>query len=99
MAGNFDELKRQIELDELKDQVDIVMSGEEVEVCQQKMIVADFAKSRGLQPQLIYYYIRTHKVTQEKCVCGRWVIDIKAATEFFDGLERRKAEKRGAITS
>jgi hypothetical protein len=97
MAGNFDELKRLIEEDELKDQVDAVISGE-LEGELTKMTPRDFAKTRrGLQPQLVYYYIRTNKIRQEKCICGRWVIDIKEATEFFDGLDAKKVEKRSGV--
>ena len=97
MAGNFDELRRRIEADELSDQVEAVISGE-VDGELTKMTPRDFARTRkGLQPQLVYYYIRTGKIKQEKCVCGRWVIDIRAATEFFDQLEAKKVEKRSGV--
>jgi hypothetical protein len=71
---------------------------DEVEDEPTKMTPRDFAKTRtGLQPQLVYYYIRTGKIKQEKCICGRWVIDIKAATKFFDELDAKKVEKRSGI--
>jgi hypothetical protein len=61
-----------------------------------KMTPVDFARAygKGLQPQLIYYYIRTHKLAQVHCDCGRKVIDIIEATEFFDSLEKKTIERR-----
>jgi hypothetical protein len=50
---------------------------------QTKMAVTDYARKRKMQPQLVYYYIRTGKLADEVCICGRKVIDIKAADEFF----------------
>lgn len=97
MSGNFDELARQIEADELRDQIDVVLNGEETDAHQTKMTVIDYARARGLQPQLVYYYVRTNKIKQEKCVCGRWVIDIVGAEEFFNDLEKKRAEKRSGV--
>lgn len=89
MDANFDELARQIEQDELQDQIDATLAGE-TSGEQTKMTVIDYAKARGMKPQLVYYYIRTKKIRQEKCVCGRWVIDIKCAEEFFNARAARK---------
>lgn len=41
----------------------------------------EYAKLRGLNPQLVYYYIRTKKITPELCKCGRKVIEVKLADE------------------
>jgi uncharacterized protein (DUF39 family) len=85
MAGNFDELKKLIEQDEL-----------EVEGHDAKMTVIDYARARKMQPQLVYHYIRSGRLKQEKCVCGRWVLDVKGAEEFFEALEaKRKAKQSG----
>jgi hypothetical protein len=53
-----------------------------------KVTPVDFAKryGRGLQSQLVYYYIRTGKINQGTCSCGRKVIDREQATQFFDAL-------------
>lgn len=72
--ANHDELMRQMEADELQDKAEHVT----------KLTPVEYAKLRpGLQPQLVYYYIRNGKIKPEVCICGRKVIDIKAADEFF----------------
>ena len=38
-----------------------------------------------LSPQLVYYYLRTEQLTAETCICGRPVIDVQEADEFFEG--------------
>jgi hypothetical protein len=48
-----------------------------------KTSVREYALSRNMQPQLVYYYIRTGKILEEKCICGRKVIDIVGADAFF----------------
>jgi hypothetical protein len=94
--ANFDELKRQIEQDELEDQLDVALQGNNGEHGS-KMTVIDFARARKMQPQLVYYYIKTHKLDQEKCICGRWVIDVQKATDFFDSIEAAKVERRSGV--
>lgn len=80
MAANHDELMRQMEEDELADKAEHVT----------KLTPVEYAKLRsGLQPQLVYYYIRTGKIKQETCICGRKVIDIKAADEFFASKDKK----------
>jgi len=96
MAGNFDELMKQMEQDELEDQLDVALEGQNGEHGS-KMTVIDFAKARKLQPQIVYYYIRQKRFSQERCICGRWVIDVKVATEFFDALEAKRQEKRSGV--
>lgn len=99
MDANFDEFIKQVEQDELEDQVDAVMRGEVTAVEQTKMTVIDYAKARGIAPQNVYYYIRTGRISQEKCICGRYVIDIVSAETFFTELEKKRAEKRGGIVN
>lgn len=48
-----------------------------------KLSPREYARLRGKAPQLIYYYIRKHKIKMEVCVCGRNVIDVEAADAFF----------------
>jgi hypothetical protein len=43
----------------------------------------EYAKLNGLNPQLVYYYIRTKKIEVEHCKCGRKVIHIEAADKVF----------------
>jgi hypothetical protein len=79
MAKNHDELMRQIEQDELEDKSHSVT----------KMSPMEYARARGMQAQLVYYYIRTGKIQDHNCICGRRVLDIEEADAFF----KAKAKK------
>jgi hypothetical protein len=59
------------EMDDLAEQADEVG----------KLSPREYAKLRGLTPQLVYYYLRTGKIVEERCICGRKVIDVKLADE------------------
>jgi len=54
-----------------------------------KMGVREYALARGIQPQLLYYYVRQGYIDTESCVCGRKVIDVKSADAYLV----EKAEK------
>ena len=69
IVGNTDDLIRQIQEDELNDAT--------------KLSVREYALARGMQPQLVHYYISRGRIEVERCICGRKVIDVKAADEFF----------------
>lgn len=46
--------------------------------------VKEYAKVRRLQPQLVYYYIRTGKIDYKTCgCCGSKVIVINEADSIF----------------
>jgi hypothetical protein len=96
MAGNFDELRKQIEADELGDQIEAAVAGE-VEGCQVNMTVIDYGRAKGIQPQLIYYYIRSGKLKQKKCICGRWVLGIAEAETLFNAIHKKRTEKRSGV--
>jgi hypothetical protein len=50
----------------------------------ESMSVREYATLRGLQPQLVYYYIRSERITQRPCgECGRKVIDVAEADAIF----------------
>jgi hypothetical protein len=66
---DHDELMRQMELDEIADAT--------------KATPREYAKSRGLAPQNIYYHIRNGHIKKEQCICGRTVIDIDAADQYL----------------
>jgi hypothetical protein len=76
-----DELKRQIRLDELNDAT--------------KLSVREYAERRSLQtgtivqPQLLYYYVRTGKLHTETCICGRKVLDVATTDKFFEERDKR----------
>lgn len=48
-----------------------------------KLSPVDYGKLRGIKPQLVYYHIRAQHITTETCNCGRRVIDVIEADEFF----------------
>ena len=48
-----------------------------------KLSPRDYGKLRGISPQLVYYHIRQGKVKKETCLCGRSVIDVDLADQFF----------------
>jgi hypothetical protein len=64
-----DELFDQMERDELEGQT--------------KLSPRDYGRLRGIAPQLVYYHIRQGHVDMEKCICGRSVIDIDKADQYF----------------
>lgn len=77
MAENFDELMSQIQQDELHDAT--------------KLTPIEYGRLRGIKPQLIYYHLRTHNdptkdkfLRLERCLCGKPVLDVKAADEYFN---------------
>jgi hypothetical protein len=78
---NIDELRQQIEADELKDKHQQVTH----------MSVSEYAKAIGEQPQLVHYYIRTGKIKKGPCeCCGRSVIEVKEADEVFAKAKARR---------
>lgn len=76
---NTDELLAQMERDELDGPP--------------KLSPVDYGKLRGIAPQLVYYHIRQKHITTEHCNCGRKVIDVKEADEYFKSLEDKKKGK------
>lgn len=68
-SNNMDELFEQMKLDELHDA--------------SKLSPREYGKLRGIQPQLVYYHIREGHVDKETCLCGRSVIDIEKADQYF----------------
>lgn len=64
-----EELMRQMELDDLDEAT--------------KLSPRDYGRLRGIAPQLVYYHIRQGHIDKEKCLCGRSVIDIEKADQWF----------------
>lgn len=71
-AKDADDLQRMIEEDELLDQMELG-----------KMSPIEYARAKGIQPQLVYYYIRSGHIKVEVCVCGRKVIDVPSADAYL----------------
>ena len=85
---NLDELRQQMEEDDLADQAEIG-----------KLSVREYAKLKGMAPQLVYYYIRNGHIKQETCVCGRKVIDVAGADAFFLEKAEEKRPREGLPTT
>jgi hypothetical protein len=63
----------------------------------------DYARSRSkpgntLAPQRVYYALRNHKLDDYTCQCGRRVISIEEADEYF-GFKKEPEEVPDADTS
>lgn len=79
----IEELPEDLELAEILDQAAEVG----------KLTPREYAKARGMNPQLVYYYIRKGDIKKEICVCGRSVIDVRDADEAIS----TKAAARGRV--
>jgi hypothetical protein len=67
--NNIDDFIAQVQADELADAT--------------KLSPREYGKLRGITPQLVYYHIKVGHVAEEFCQCGRKVIDIQQADEYF----------------
>src|ERR1700748_2905238 len=70
---SIDDVIRQMQEDEQSDRIEQ----------QTKATPIEYGRLRGIVPQKIHYHIRKGRIELEQCVCGRKVIDIKAADAFF----------------
>jgi hypothetical protein len=76
---NTDELFEQMHRDELADAT--------------KLTPIEYGRLRGIKAQLVYYHIRNSGVLKlEQCICGRKVLDVAAADQFFSS--RRKTDQQ-----
>jgi hypothetical protein len=75
---------KELELEDIADQAEVVG----------KLSPIEYAKLRGMQSQLVYYYIRTNVIQDERCVCGRRVIDVRNADE---ALAEKARARRGSL--
>lgn len=58
-----------------------------------KMSPIEYARAKGIQPQLVYYYIRAGHIKVEHCICGRKVIDVPSADAFLAEKSDNKDQK------
>jgi hypothetical protein len=58
-----------------------------------KLPVIEYAKLRGLYPQKVYTAIRNRKLEQHWCDCGRKVVWIEEADEYFKLGKWQRAEQ------
>lgn len=74
-VGNTDELFAQMERDEAEGA--------------KQLSPIEYARLRGIKPQLVYYHIRQGHLAKFRCECGRFVIDVKDTDEFFREKEKK----------
>lgn len=48
-----------------------------------KLTPREYARLRYMTPQNVHYHIRNKHIEVEICVCGRKVIDVQKADEYF----------------
>jgi hypothetical protein len=74
-TGSIDDFLRQVAADELEDKAETVTH----------LPVIEYARLRGMTPQKVYYTLRNHKkqLQTETCKCGRQVLCIEKADEYF----------------
>jgi hypothetical protein len=87
----MDDLERQIREDELKDKEELTQSGI------LRMSPIEYARKRGLQPQLVYYYIRAGHIKVEDCICGRPTIDIASADAYLAEKAKRDRSRAQSV--
>jgi hypothetical protein len=71
------------------DELIALMQQEEAEGAA-KLSPREWASLRGITPQLVYYHIRAGHIKPETCICGRTVIDVEAADEFWKTKENKE---------
>lgn len=54
----------------------------------------EYAKLRGMQPQLVYYYIRTKQIEPELCKCGRKIISVEQTDKLFASKKKGIVDTR-----
>lgn len=56
----------------------------------EKLSPREYGKLRGITPQLVYHHIKAGHIKKETCICGRSVIDVAAADEYFNNRKKKK---------
>lgn len=71
--------------DEVHDNMDSLMAAMQRDELEDatKLTPREYGKLRGIAPQLVYYHIRQDHIKKERCLCGKAVIDVQAADEYF----------------
>jgi hypothetical protein len=83
----IDDLFRQMQEDELDDKIELTTHATPIE----------YARSRGMAPQKVYYALRNHadELKTEQCKCGRRVLDITTADLYFGFKEKNDETAEG----
>jgi len=71
----------EFELEDIKEQAELVGY----------LTPREYAKIRGMSPQLVYYHLRAGTIKDERCKCGRRVISVREADEALSKAARRRA--------
>jgi hypothetical protein len=84
---NMDDFLARVRHDEMLDELEQARGG------QTKMSVREYANARGIQPQLMYYYVRQGYIQTDPCICGRMVIDIESADKYLAEKAAKDAKR------
>jgi hypothetical protein len=69
MAGGIDDILKEMERDDLEGAT--------------KLPPIQYAKLRGIYPQKVYTALRNNKLEWSRCECGRRVVVVEEADEYF----------------
>jgi hypothetical protein len=86
---NLDEAIAELERMDLADEV---AEGE-----RKIMTPVDYARLRGVKPQLVYYYVKVKKLIPAWCDCGRKCINVSEADALFAIRDKKRLEKSGGV--
>jgi hypothetical protein len=53
--------------------------------------INDYARTRGIKPQLVHYHVRAGHLKKIKCACGALVVNIEAADAAL-GIKKATSE-------
>ena len=81
--GGIDDAIKNMELDDLEGAT--------------KLPPIQYAKLRGIYPQKVYGALRNHKLQWSTCECGRKVVVVEEADEYFK-LGRYRGEDPEAVS-
>jgi len=59
-----------------------------------KLTPREYARLRGMVPQMVYYHIRQGTIKTERCICGRTVLDVAQADK---SLQAKEEARRGKL--
>lgn len=93
---NTDQLIEQMKKDDRTKFVDILTGeyGVDREIRGVKLqSPIEFAKERGMAPQMVYYYIRQGTIEPLECLCGRHVIDAEQANKALKAKQKAQGRK------
>jgi hypothetical protein len=76
----------ELSMDEL---LEVMEKGDLEDLAEQTHLTPiEYAKLRGMTPQVVYYHIRRGTIKDERCKCGRRVVEVRSADEALQAKAR-----------